>query len=362
MTNPSYERLKQSLSAEPKRWLITGVAGFIGSHLLESLLQLNQEVVGIDNFVTGRKENLTLVQRNLAQHNLAQHNLAQGGVSAFSRFSMVEGDICDRVLLKEICQGVDIVLHQAAMGSVPRSVENPLLTNQANVEGFVNVCFAAQSAGVKRIVFASSSSVYGDTSDPCWREDRLGKVLSPYAASKRADELYADAFSNVYDLETIGLRYFNVFGARQDPNGPYAAVVPKWIDALRKGEECHIHGDGTTSRDFCFIDNVIQVNLLAAMVKKQSALNRVYNVAVGAQTSLNELYQLLAWLVAQSTGAADHASAPIPSPVYGPFRKGDIKHSLADISLAKAELEYQPLVEVREGLRRTVEWSLKDSN
>lgn len=349
MNNPIYERLLQLLQANPKRWLVTGVAGFIGSHLLETLLQLNQEVVGIDNFITGRKENLAAVQKNVP-------------AKLFSKFSLVEGDICDASLLKQACQGVDVILHQAAIGSVPRSVENPLLTNKANVDGFVNICFAAHQAGVKRIVYASSSSVYGDTTERPWRENKLGKVLSPYAASKRADELYADAFSNVYGLEMIGLRYFNVFGPRQDPQGPYAAVIPKWIDSLQKGEQCQIHGDGTTSRDFCFIENVVQINLLAATTSKQSALNRVYNVAVGEETTLAALHDLLAGLVSSklvSSKVAEGAAcskAMILKPLFGPFRKGDIQHSLADIALAKTELEYLPSVDVRTGLKRTVEW------
>jgi len=332
------DKLKENLTAAPKKWLVTGVAGFIGSNLLEELLQLNQTVIGLDDFSTGKKENLADVEKAVNSER-------------WRRFRFLEGDIRDLADCKTACQGVDYVLHQAALGSVPRSIDDPLTTNQCNVDGFVNMLVAARDAKVRRFVYAASSATYGDHPKLPKVEDEIGRPLSPYALTKYINELYADVFQRVYDLESIGLRYFNVFGRRQDPNGAYAAVIPKWIHALLSGKEPIINGDGDTSRDFCYIDNIVQSNLLAATCVDDAAVNRVYNVAFGEKTTLNELFQLI------------HESL-IPfrpdikeiAPEYGPPREGDVRHSLADISRARTYLRYDPKFDVQEGMKKTVEW------
>jgi UDP-N-acetylglucosamine 4-epimerase len=333
-----YETLCGKLSREPRAWLITGVAGFIGSHLLETLLKLDQRVVGLDNFATGRRSNLQDVERAVTS-------------GQWGRFRMVQGDILELDTCRAACAGVDYVLHQAALGSVPRSIEDPIRSHASNVTGFLNMLVAARDVGANRFVYASSSSVYGDEPDPAKVELRTGRPLSPYAATKAMNELYAAVFSRCYALQTIGLRYFNVFGPRQDPNGPYAAVIPKWVGALLTGSPVHIHGDGETSRDFCYVANVVQANLLAATTSNQQALDTAFNVGASGRTSLNELYQLLCRLL-----FPDSPRAGGRQPVYGPFRPGDVRHSLADISKARALLGYEPSHNIGQGIAVALEW------
>jgi UDP-N-acetylglucosamine 4-epimerase len=332
------ESLPDELPAQPKRWLITGVAGFIGSHLAEELLRLGQHVVGLDNFAAGSRRNLEEV-RGLV------------GVKKWKKFSLHEGDIRDAKTCLRAGQGVDYVLHQAALGSVPGSIANPLGTHATNATGFVNLLVAARENRVARFVYASSSSVYGDSPDLPKHEESVGHCLSPYAATKRANELYADVFARCYGMQTIGLRYFNIFGPRQDPNGPYAAVIPKWVSALVRQQPVVIFGDGETTRDFCYVRNVVQANLLAATVQRTDAINQVYNVAGHTRTSLNELFVLL----------RDSLAARFPQirdcrPTYADFRMGDVLHSEADISKAQRLLGYQPLHSVQDGLAEALDW------
>jgi UDP-N-acetylglucosamine 4-epimerase len=336
-----YRTLQQKLSTEQSTWMITGVAGFIGSNLLETLLRLNQRVVGLDNFSTGHRHNLEEVQ-------------ALVGSSRWENFRFMEGDIRNIDTCHAACKGVDYVLHQAALGSVPRSIEDPCLTNENNITGFLNILVAARDAAVTRFVYAASSSTYGDHPDLPKREDKIGKPLSPYAVTKYLNELYADVFARTYGFKTIGLRYFNIFGQRQDPDGAYAAVIPKWFSGLIQGETVYINGDGETSRDFCFIDNCVQANLLAATADREDAANQVYNIAFGERTSLNELYSMIKTLV-----SAVHPQTENASPVYRDFRAGDVRHSLADISRAGELIGYQPQYSVREGLDKAAEWYLK---
>ncbi|TXF11028.1 SDR family oxidoreductase [Pelomicrobium methylotrophicum] len=334
-------RLGEGLRREPRRWLVTGCAGFIGSHLVEVLLRYGQHVVGLDNFATGFRRNLDDVRQAV-------------GEADWARFRFIEGDIRDLAACEHACRGIDVVLHQAALGSVPRSVEDPLSTHGANVDGFVNMLLAARSAGVKRFVYASSSAVYGDDPRLPKSEGNIGRPLSPYAASKCTNELYADVFARCYGIETVGLRYFNVFGARQDPSGPYAAVIPRWIDEMLGGRPVAIYGDGETTRDFCYIANAVQANLLAATTRRSEALNQVYNVAVGERTSLNELFSLLRSLLAER-----FAWVASIEPEYRDFRPGDIRHSLADVSKARQLLGYEPTHAVLEGLREALPWYLR---
>jgi len=319
--------------------LVTGGAGFIGSNLCEALLERGYEVVCLDNFITGKKENIEEFLRN-------------------PKFKLIEGDIRNIEVCLEACKGVDVVLHQAAVGSVPRSIEDPLTTHQCNATGFVNMLWAAYKNGIKRFVYASSSSVYGDIQDLPKVEERIGKPLSPYAVSKYTNELYANVFSNIYGMETIGLRYFNVFGKKQDPYGPYAAVIPKFFNALINEKSPVIYGDGETTRDFCHVDNVVQANILAMETDNPEALNKVYNIAYGKQTSLNELFRMIKDVIVEylsSNGYKDKAKRISKiEPIYGPFRKGDIRHSLADISKARKFLGYEPKVDVEEGLRKVI--------
>ncbi len=337
MTPPrALTETKAALRADPLVWTITGVAGFIGSSLLEALLGLGQTVVGIDNFVTGSPANLADVKERVGQ--------------AWTRFRFVDGDIVDPEACREVCVGANVVLHHAALGSVPRSVADPIATNNANVGGFVNICVAARDAGVSRLVYASSSSVYGDDPSLPKLESRLGRPLSPYAVSKLANELYAGAFARAFDLPSIGLRYFNVFGRRQSPEGPYAAVIPRWIASQLRGESCVIYGDGETSRDFCYVENVVQANLLSATCPT-AAIGEVFNVAVGQRTTLNNLHQLL-WDVVAPHAKTSH----MPQPVYAPRRQGDILHSEADIRKASEILGYAPTHDVSAGLAETTDW------
>jgi UDP-N-acetylglucosamine 4-epimerase len=333
-----YEIVQHALFDEPKKWLITGVAGFIGSNLLEKLLRLNQQVIGLDNFLTGHMSNLEEVKSLVSPKQWAH-------------FSFAQGDIRDLMACHKGCNGVDYVLHQAAIGSVPRSIEDPIMANENNLVGFLNMIIAAKDADVKRFVYATSSSVYGDHPGLPKVEEAIGRPLSPYAVTKIVNEIYADVFTRVYGFQSIGLRYFNVFGPRQDPNGPYAAVIPKWFAALREAEEVYIYGDGETSRDFCFVENVVQANLLAACTEKQDALNQVYNIAYGGRTTLNELFELICDCVESTTPGATRTK-----PIYHDFRSGDIRHSLADISKAKMLLGYEPEYSVRVGLNKAGQW------
>jgi UDP-N-acetylglucosamine 4-epimerase len=338
----NFDHLQSRLAAEPRVWLVTGVAGFIGSNLLEALLRLNQHVVGLDNFATGHRRNLEQVRASVSG---AQWN----------RFSMVEGDIRDAATCAGVCKGADYVLHQAALGSVPRSLRDPLTTNSTNIDGFLNMLVAARDAGVERFVYAASSSTYGDHPGLPKVEDVIGNPLSPYAVTKLVNELYAGVFSRVYDFHAIGLRYFNIFGRRQDPQGAYAAVIPKWIAAMVAGEPVLINGDGTTSRDFCYIDNAVQANLLAAVVENPEATNQVYNVAVGERTSLNELFEHL-----RSELARRFDYLTDLKPAYREFRAGDVRHSLADIDKARRLLGYEPSHRIGDGLREAIEWYVAD--
>jgi UDP-N-acetylglucosamine 4-epimerase len=333
-----FETLQKQLKAEPKTWLVTGVAGFIGSNLLEALLELDQYVVGLDNFSTGHQRNLDEVQTLVKAEQWA-------------RFRFINGDICDIVKCHRACEGVDYVLHQAALGSVPRSIEDPINTNQSNIDGHLNILVAARDAKVKNLVYAASSSTYGDHTDLPKVEDKIGKPLSPYAVTKLVNELYAGVFARTYGYKSIGLRYFNVFGRRQDPEGAYAAVIPKWITAMIKNEPVYINGDSETSRDFCYIDNTIQANLLSATASNEDVANQVYNVALGDRTSLNQLYVLL-----RDRLATDFPHLKDATPVYRDFRVGDVRHSLADISKAKKLLGYQPSHSVKEGLEQAMDW------
>lgn len=337
-----YEQLRTDLLSVPRKWLVTGVAGFIGSNLLQTLLELDQHVVGLDNFATGHRRNLQEVERCVDPVQ-------------WRRLRFLEGDIRDSDACRRACEGVDFVLHQAALGSVPRSIEDPITTNAVNIGGFLAMLVAARDAGVKRFIYAASSSTYGDHPSLPKVESVIGRPLSPYAISKFANELYADVFMRTYRFPSIGLRYFNIFGARQDPNGPYAAVIPKWIAAMLHSEPVHINGDGETSRDFCYVANAVQANLLAAATENPEAINQVYNVAVGQRTSLNELFEHLRALLAPHFTHLTSAK-----PVYREFRAGDVRHSLADISKARRLLGYAPTHVVGEGLRAAMQWYVGD--
>ena len=334
----AYADLLARLRAEPKTWLITGVAGFIGCNLLETLLKLDQQVVGLDNFATGHRHNLREIQQAVSPEQWA-------------RFRFIEGDIRAHGDCRAACAGVDYVLHQAALGSVPRSLEDPITTNGANIDGFLNMLVAARDAGVARFVYAASSSTYGDHPALPKVEAVIGKPLSPYAVTKLVNEQYAEVFARAYGFKCMGLRYFNIFGRRQDPEGAYAAVIPKWFAALLRGETPRINGDGETSRDFCYIDNCVQANLLAATAVDPAASDQVYNVAVGERTSLNELFALIREQV-----AARYPEAAGVAPSYGDFRAGDVRHSLADISKASRWLGYQPSHSLRAGLTEAAGW------
>jgi UDP-N-acetylglucosamine 4-epimerase len=333
-----YEITKADLAKQPHTWLITGVAGFVGSNLLEALLKLDQRVVGLDNFATGYRHNLDQVRDAVSAEQWA-------------RFKFIRGDIRNIEDCRLSCSGVDYVLHEAALGSVPRSIENPINTNETNISGFLNMLVAARDAEVKRFIYAASSSTYGDHPGLPKVEDRIGKPLSPYAVTKYVNELYADVFARTYGLQCIGLRYFNVFGKRQNPNGAYAAVIPRWISSLIRNEPVYINGDGETSRDFCYIENAVQINLLAATAKDPAAVNQVYNVAVGDRTTLNQLYESLRANLARQFAQLTDARA-----IYRDFRNGDVRHSLADISKARELLGYSPEYRVGEGLQEAMSW------
>tara|TARA_B100000965_G_C19502232_1_gene717980 strand:+ start:124 stop:1146 length:1023 start_codon:yes stop_codon:yes gene_type:complete len=329
-----YQKILVDLKKNPKKWLVTGVAGFIGSNLLETLLKNDQTVVGVDNFTTGHLENLQEVSDLVSN-------------TQWKNFKFIEGDICNTDICINATKGIDFVLHQAAIGSVPRSIENPLFSNEVNISGFLNVLNAAKNENVKSFVYAASSSTYGDHTDLPKVEDKIGNPLSPYGLTKYVNELYADIFNRVYGFQSIGLRYFNVFGPRQDPDGAYAAVIPKWINLMLNQKEIFINGDGSTSRDFCYIENAVQANILAALAKPD-ANNNVYNIAVGERTSLNELVELLKESLKKNNFDYEKKS------LYRDFRQGDVLHSLADITKAKLHLGYDPQFNVKLGLLNTV--------
>jgi len=330
--------LRVRLAGRRRRWLVTGSAGFIGSHLLETLLRHDQDIVSLDNFSTGYRSNLDEVR-------------ALVGDSAWQRHTFLEADLGNLDACRSACEGIDVVLHQAALGSVPRSIEDPLASHAANATGCLNLLVAARDAGVNRFVYAGSSSTYGDHPGLPKVEESIGRPLSPYAVSKYVDELYAQVFGQCYGLETVGLRYFNVFGPRQDPKGAYAAVIPRWAAAMLSGAPVTIYGDGETTRDFCYIANIVQANLLAATTEDRAALGEVFNVAVGGRMSLNELYDAMRELV-----RATHPGLHIPAATHKAFRPGDIRHSQADVSKARRVLGYQPTHDVKAGLSEALPW------
>lgn len=336
-----FDEVLVELKSAPKTWLVTGVAGFIGSNLLETLLKHDQKVVGLDNFATGHQHNLDQVRDLVSE-------------TQWQQFNFIEGDIRNLEACKQACEGVDYVLHQAALGSVPRSINDPITSNESNVSGYLNMLVAARDAEVKSFVYAASSSTYGDHPGLPKVEDKIGQPLSPYAVTKYVNELYAKVFARTYGFKTIGLRYFNVFGQRQDPNGAYAAVIPKWVAAMIKGEDVYINGDGETSRDFCYIKNAVQANILAAVTDREDAVDQVYNVAVGDRTSLNEIYETI-------RSGLEHRLPYLKDgkPIYREFRAGDVRHSLADISKGKELLGYEPGFRVGAGVSEALDWYLE---
>lgn len=337
-----YQEVQKYLRSHRHHWLVTGAAGFIGSNLVESLLRLGQRVTGLDNLSTGYLHNLEQIEQLV-------------GPEAWANFRFIRGDIRSLEDCAEACGGVDFVLHEAALGSVSRSIEDPILSNESNITGFVNMLVAARDTKVRRFVYAASSSTYGDHPKLPKVEDEIGRPLSPYAVTKYVNELYADVFARMYGIESIGLRYFNVFGPRQDPDGAYAAVIPHWIAALIKNEELAINGDGETSRDFCFIENVVQANLLAALTDNPEAVNQVYNVAVGGRTTLNELYGSM-----RSVLSARFPYLDGHKPLYRDFRVGDVRHSQADISKAKRLLGFEPTHPLDAGLQQAMNWYVEN--
>ena len=337
-----FESVLENLNSTPEIWLVTGVAGFIGSNLIETLLKNNQIVVGLDNFATGHQYNLDKVQSLVTEDQ-------------WKNFTFINGDIRKVEDCHKACKGVQYVLHQAALGSVPRSVEDPISTNETNIDGFLNMLVAARDAKVKRFVYAASSSTYGDHPDLPKQEDKIGNPLSPYAVTKYVNELYAQVFARTYGFKTIGLRYFNIFGYRQDPNGAYAAVIPKWVSDMLHGEPVFINGDGETSRDFCFIDNTVQMNILAATADHPDAANQVYNVALNDQTTLTELFNSI-----RKELIARKPELVIPDPQYRDFRAGDVRHSRADITKAQNLLGYAPKYKIDEGMALSMDWYIDD--
>jgi len=344
----AFETLLETFKTEQKTWLITGNAGFIGSNLTEFLLNHNQKVVGLDNFSTGYQHNIDDVMASVGEENA-------------KNFTFIKGDIADIDTCTKACEGVDIVLHQAALGSVPRSIDDPITSNRSNITGFLNMLTAAKDTGIKRFVYASSSSVYGDSQELPKVEERVGNVLSPYAAMKKTNEIYANVFQRTYGMETLGLRYFNVFGRRQDPNGAYAAVIPKWVGSLLTNEDVYINGDGETSRDFTYIDNVIQMNLLAGTTDNTEAFGEAFNIAVGGRNTLNELYKLIQDELNKAL-ITNQQSAITKSPIYRDFRPGDIRHSHANISKAKRTVGYAPTHDIYQGMEEAIEWYIKSIN
>ena len=343
-----YEQLQEHLKDNQSTWLVTGVAGFIGSNLLEKLLILNQKVVGLDSFDTG-------YQHNVDQAIQDANDIT--GKDLSNNFKFINGDIKKLSDCKLACDGVDYVLHQAALGSVPRSIEDPIATNEANINGFVNMLVASRDAKVKRFVYAASSSSYGDNPDLPKVEHMTGNPLSPYAVTKIVNELYANVFAKNYDFKTIGLRYFNIFGKRQDPDGAYAAVIPKWVAAILNKEDVYINGDGETSRDFCYIDNTVQMNLLAATTDNEEATNQVYNVALNDRTSLTKLHQMIEERLIERVEGLEKKK-----PIYREFRSGDVRHSQASIDKAQKLLGYQPKFRISEGMDQAIDWYIKSTS
>jgi UDP-N-acetylglucosamine/UDP-N-acetylgalactosamine 4-epimerase len=337
-----YEDVLLYLKDNPRTWLVTGVAGFIGSNLLETLLSHKQIVVGLDNFSTGHQHNLEQVKNLVTSEQ-------------WQRFHFIEGDIRDYKTCLKACDNVDYILHHAALGSVPRSIEDPITTNANNISGYLNMLVAAKNAEVRRFVYAASSSTYGDHPDLPKVEDKIGKPLSPYAVTKVVNELYADVFSKNYGFKTIGLRYFNIFGQRQDPKGAYAAVIPKWVASLLTNETVYINGDGETSRDFCYIKNVMQMNILAATEQNEEATNQIFNVALNRRTSLTDLFFLIQNKLKERVPGLKEQK-----PVYRDFRAGDVMHSQANIDKAKKLLGYQPTHEIEQGLDESMDWYVQD--
>lgn len=338
-----FEQLLESFKTEQKTWLVTGNAGFIGSNLTEFLLSHNQKVVGLDNFSTGYQHNIDDVLSSVSEN-------------AAKNFTFIEGDIADVETCQKACNGIDIVLHQAALGSVPRSIADPITSNRSNITGFLNMLTAAKDLGIKRFVYASSSSVYGDSKELPKVEERTGNLLSPYATMKMTNELYAGVFTKTYDIETVGLRYFNVFGRRQNPNGAYAAVIPKWVGSLLNNEDVFINGDGETSRDFTYIDNVIQMNLLAGTATNTEAFGEAFNVAVGGRNTLNELYALINKELDTHIKSFKKKEA-----IYRDFRAGDIRHSNANISKAQNLVGYAPTHDIYQGMEEAIEWYIENN-
>ena len=341
-----YQELQEHLKSNQNIWLITGVAGFIGSNLLEKLLILNQKVVGLDNFDTGHQHNIDQAIEDAEKVT---------GKKLRSNFSFIEGDIRELEDCKKACNGVNYVLHQAALGSVPRSIEDPINTNRANIDGYLNILVASKDAKVRRFVYAASSSTYGDHPDLPKVEDKIGNPLSPYAVTKVVNELYASVFAKTYGFKTIGLRYFNIFGKRQDPNGAYAAVIPKWVAAILNKEDVFINGDGETSRDFCYIDNTVQMNLLAATTDNDKATDQIYNTALNDRTSLNKLHQMI-----ETELIRNISEFKKKKPFYRDFRSGDVRHSQANIDKANILLGYLPTHKIEYGLQETIEWYIKN--
>jgi len=338
----TYNETLKTLNQQPKKWLITGVAGFIGSNLLETLLKNNQHVVGLDNFSTGHQYNLDQVKSLVNSEQ-------------WQNFKLIQGDIRQLKDCNDVCKGIDYVLHQAALGSVPRSIEDPISTNENNLSGYLNMLVAAKDADVTSFVYAASSSTYGDHPDLPKVEDKIGNPLSPYAVTKVVNELYAKVFARTYGFKTIGLRYFNIFGQRQDPNGAYAAVIPKWAADMMANNPVYINGDGETSRDFCYIDNAVQANILAATASDSDAIDQIYNIAVGDRTTLNELFELIRSGLSKQFPHLNKFKAN-----YRDFRAGDVKHSLADISKAKRLLGYEPTHRIDEGIEVALDWYVSD--
>jgi len=338
MASEAYQTAQNTLRRSPATWLITGAAGFIGSHLAEALLRLDQKVIGLDNLATGHRANLDHVRSAVTAEQ-------------WKHFQFVEGDICDFNMCQQAAARVDYVLHHAALGSVPASIKDPQATHRVNVTGFVNILCAARDQRARRVIYASSSAIYGDDESSCKVEDHIGNLLSPYAVSKYINELYALNFHRCYGLQSIGLRYFNIYGARQDPEGPYAAVIPKWVESMIRGEEVFINGDGETTRDFCHVANVVQANILAATAKSPEAVNQVYNVALGQQTALNELFACL-----RERLVARFPRLHSAQPKYRDFRPGDVRHSQADISRIGGMLGYAPEVDLKAGLEAAMDW------
>ena len=337
----NFSQTCEILKNDPKNWLITGVAGFIGSNILELLLKLEQNVIGIDNFSTGKLSNLNQLEKTM------EPNL-------WKNFTFIEGDIRDYELCKRGCKEVEIVLHQAALGSVPRSIKNPLMTNDVNISGFLNVLESAKNEGVKSFIYAASSSTYGDHPDLPKAENIIGNPLSPYAVTKYVNEIYADVYKRTYDFDSIGLRYFNVFGKKQSPEGDYAAVIPKWVNCIINNQEIFIYGDGQTSRDFCYVENVIQANILAAMTQAEEAKNQIYNIAMNDSTTLNELFELI------SDELRNNGFIYKLKPKYLDFRKGDVRHSRANINKASNLLGYSPMFDVRKGIEHSLPWYIEN--